>query len=198
MRDASLVKRILVVGAAGAAGGTINGWLCFAGFPLPVREAPGFDWLVVLGGALHGAILALLPVVAAVVVRRWSLRWRIILAPAVGWISGYLSWVPLNHLVLDESLARSLDWPWTGGIGLVVAWRPFALFGLVGLFWYLVIATGGLRRRRWQLAALVACAGTFGSLWFWTDWDQWYLAVIHGTVWGVLVGWAASRASLRA
>jgi len=194
--DASTVKRILVVGAAGAAGGVVNGWLCFAGIPVPVRESLGFDWLVVPGGALHGAILALLPVVVAVVVGRWSLRWRTFVAPAVGWTSGYFSWIPLHHLVFGESMARSLAWPWAGGIGLEAAWKPFAFFGLVSLFWYLVIATGGLRLSRWQLAMLVACAGAFGSLWFWTEFDQWYLAGLHGTIWGVLVGWAATRVAL--
>jgi hypothetical protein len=32
-----------------------------------------------------------------------------------------------------------------------------------------------------------------GSLWWWIEFQPWYFAAIHGSVWGLLVGWATSR-----
>ena len=76
---------------------------------------------------------------------------------------------------------------------------PLQYFGLVALLYYLAIALWLARERR--LAAHVtgaAVAGIFGSLWWWISFGPWYFSVLHGAIWGTLVGvgaWTTRRSS---
>jgi hypothetical protein len=186
------LNAIVVVSVLGAAAGAANAWLCLSRIPEPVHDNPSFGWLTVPAGALHGAMLAVIPVAAHFAVFGWRLVSRCALAIPVGWLAGYLSWIPLHRWVIDEPWRKSLLWPFEGDSGLGVAWSPFAYFGIVSGLYFLCLSIFA-RRRSW--AVQVACAtgaGVLGSLWFWSEFQPWYFAAIHGTIWGVLVGGAAS------
>jgi hypothetical protein len=68
-------------------------------------------------------------------------------------------------------------------------WVPFVYFGLVAVIYYLWLATHGRNAGTvWASLAGACAAGTLGSLWFWILFERWYFSVIHGVLWGVLVG----------
>jgi hypothetical protein len=175
----------------GAAGGAINAWLCYAQWPEPIKDAT-FRWHVVPAGAIHGAVLALCSVAAAMVLSRNHLGARLLAAPVIGWVSGYASWIPLNLSTFDEPLGQSLAWPFRqewqrAAVG------PFWYFGLVAAVHYLcLVSTSPAMRRRLSVqVTCAAAAGTLGSLWWWFAWERWYFSAIHGAIWGVCVGAAA-------
>ena len=192
------LRRLLAAGLLGAAGGAVNGALCWAKLPVPVSDNTlemDFSWLVIPGGAIHGAVLALLAVGAALALARRSPIVRLAAVPVVGWVAGYLSWIPLSRWAADASWAQSLVW--IHGRGLDQLWIPFAHFGLVAAMLYLLLAAGLGKRPAFALGAAVA-AGVLGSLWWWIVWDRWTFAPLHGVVWGALVGAGLAACAVRA
>ncbi len=181
---------ILTIAIAGALGGGLDAAACLLGWPVPVKEpAAAFRAHVVPAGALHGAVLALVPVlgVRATLGARSLLRWSAMVA--VGWIGGYLTWIPLDMSVLGRSLPQAIAWPGLARPSLVdLAWMPFLFFGGVSglLYGSLLLGTAETSRRRRMATA--AAAGVLGSLWWWVEWRPWYFALLHGAVWGGLVG----------
>ena len=186
---------LLLVACLGATAGATNAWLCLSRIPEPVHHNPDFDWLLVPGGALHGAILAVIPVASVMVVAAWRPIWKFLLAIPMGWVTGYMSWIPLHRWALDEPWRKSLLWPFQADPGLAVAWVPFAYFGVVPVLLFLMLCVYGARRSWGVQAACATCAGVFGALWFWIEFQPWYFAVIHGTIWGLLVGAGVHRAN---
>lgn len=180
-------KKVLFVALLGALGGAINAWLW-----LPHNQQNPimhFPWTMVPAGALHGAILALIPGLAALAIPTRQPVSRFLLAPPLGWVAGYLSWIPLDWCASDTPWSDVLLWPFRTSPALATAYAPFLLFGLVSVIYFLCLSFGGLQKGRVLHMACGACAGVGGSLWFWMDWGHEYNALIHGTIWGVLVGW---------
>ena len=105
----------------------------------------------------------------------------------------YLSFIPLDRWALDEPWSRSLTWAFQEGWNQVLV-APFAYFGLVAVAYYLSLSMGGLRSTSLASHLVQSCAaGVLGSLWWWTSWEPWYFSVLHGSIWGVLVGLGAWR-----
>lgn len=183
------VSSLFSITLLGAAGGAINAWLCYAKIPVAAAENEHFKWHVIPAGAAHGAILALVTVGCASWLLHRDLAARLLVAPFIGWGAAYLSWIPLNRSAFDDPWLKSLAWPfggdWIHGIFMV-----FAYFGLVTVIYYLWLVTGGLARRALGVHLICACAaGILGSLWWWISWKPWFLSLIHGTIWGMLVGY---------
>lgn len=201
-------RGLALIGLLGGLGGAINAWLCYAKIPVPVMglaifgrsESIDFHWYVTLGGAAHGGLLALLSVGFARKFwkHRWLFRWAA--WPVVGWLAGWVSCIPLNLSLSEEfsghNVLKSLTWPFE--LKLETLWVPYLYFGLVSLLYYFLL---NICR---QLAAtrlsghllLGSVAGCVGSLWWWIVFGPWYFSLIHGTIWGSLVGfglWKATR-----
>ncbi len=178
----------LIAIMAGGLGGLVNATLCYAKWPVPVYEdrAAEFLWHVIPAGLLHGLMLALVAVLAAMVASRLSIVGRWPLIPVVGWCAGYLSWIPLDISAFGHSLTQALLWPMETSWRAV--WSPFAYFGIVSalLYSWLIFRPGDSGIWREMLAA--SCAGILGSLWWWISWGPWYFSVIHGAIWGCLFG----------
>jgi hypothetical protein len=186
-RGARWWGELLAVGVLGAMGGAVNAWLCYAGIPVPVQK---FEPGIIPGGAVHGALLALVPAAIAVALAARPLALRLAAAPFVGWIAGVLSWIPIGRWGLDTPWGDSLFWI-ADRRGAEILWVPFAYFGLVGLVLYLAWALAGARRGLALSLAAGTAAGVLGSLWWWVAWDRAFFALLHGVVWGALVGLAA-------
>jgi hypothetical protein len=67
----------------------------------------------------------------------------------------------------------------------------------VALLYYLAVAVhlAGDRSMTEHVACAIA-SGALGSLWWWATIGPWYFSVLHGTVWGTLVGvgaWSSGR-----
>ena len=182
-------KALLLVTCLGAIGGAVNAWLCVARIPEPIHDSPGLGWLTVPAGAAHGALLGVLPVLGILVASGWRPIYRLLLVVPVGWLAGYVSWIPLDRWALDEPWEKSLLWPFQGEPWFGVTWTPFAYFGTVAALFFLCLCIWGSRQSRVTQAACASGAGVAGSLWFWLEFQPWYFAAIHGTVWGLLVGW---------
>jgi hypothetical protein len=185
------ISGLFTIALFGALGGTINAWLCYAGIPVSTAS---FKWHVIPAGAFHGAVLAALTVGVAALLIGKALWVRLLAAPLVGWVTAYLSWIPLNRSAFDEPWLKSVSWPfheeWTATV-----FGTFVTFGLVALIYYLCLSLGGLFRRGLGSHLLYACAaGILGSLWWWIGWKPWYFSLIHGTIWGMLVGYGTWRA----
>jgi hypothetical protein len=189
------LKGLLTVACLGAVGGAVNALLCVSGVPEPVHDSPTFGWLTVPAGAAHGAILCVVAVLGVFMASEWRPIYRFLLAIPVGWVGGYLSWIPLDRWALDEPWRRSLLWPFQGNPGLDVTWTPFAYFGMVSALFFLFLSMWGSQRSCVIQAACGSGAGALGSLWFWFEFQPWYFAVIHGGVWGLLVGWGVFSAN---
>lgn len=193
-------RKLAVVALAGGIGGLVNAILCYLEWPMPVEDTSvrGFQWHVIPAGFAHGCVLAAIPVVAAALGRHWKkpLRWAA--GILVGWVAGYLSWIPLD-LSIGEPLQRALIWPFQNGDSAASAlWVPFPYFGGVAalLYLWMILERGGASVWISMLAASVA-AGV-GSFWWWASWGPWYFSPLHGSVWGCLVGFAlASEAQGR-
>lgn len=186
----------LWVGLFGALGGATNAYLCYARLPVPVEGNPAFAWHVIPAGAVHGGALALGAFALAALLSQQPLRLRLAAAPLVGWMAGFVSWIPLNRSAFDEPWSKSATWPfhegWSGAI-----LGPFMYFGLVTLLYYLCLVLFCGRAR--SLGAHVLYGGTaafLGSLWWWSSMEPWYFSFLHGGIWGAFVGtgvWTAQR-----
>ncbi len=149
-------------------------------------------WLL-LGTALKPQDARKAGSLAILMTSDWRAIYRLLLVMPIGWIAGYLSWILLDRWALDEPWGRSLLWPFEGEPGFAVTWTPFAYFGTVAALFFLCLCIWGFSRSRVTQAACACGAGVLGSLWFWCEFQPWYFAVIHGAVWGLLVGWGISR-----
>jgi hypothetical protein len=187
----------MVAGCAGALGGAINAWLVFKRIPAPMKGEPDLGWSLIPAGGLHGAILAILPVASALVVMKRRVLMRILTVVPVGWIAGYLSWIPIHRWGGQESWQHSLLWLSRLESGVAAAWAPFLYFGMVSALLYLEIVWGVFDHGLIRPVAWAIGAGVLGSLWFWTESQPWYFSPIHGSIWGVLVGAGLGRMSRR-
>ncbi len=191
-------RGLLKVGAAGGVAGAINATLCYLQWPVPVREPAvnTFHWHVVPAGFAHGATLALAAVLGLILARglRAPIRWCGLVV--VAWVAGYLSWIPLDLSVSTHSVSQALAWPADAESPLVSAlWSPLLYFGgVAGMFyaWGLLLEHRRVRRP-WGTILAAGTAGTLGSLWWWIEWGPWYFSLLHGSLWGCLVGLALSR-----
>ena len=77
-------------------GWRVDAWLCYVQLPEPIEDPP-FRWHVVPAGTLHGAVLALCSVAAAIALSRSRVGVHLLAAPMVGWVAGYASWIPLIY-----------------------------------------------------------------------------------------------------
>ncbi len=210
-----------LIGLLGGLGGAINAWLCYRHIPMSPAAAKDFfefSWWIIPAGTVHGAILAIVPIaiVGVVAHQRTLVRWLTL--PLAGWLSGWLSYIPLN-LYLDlfghipfhtrptldtilPTIGEWIAWPLHNHPHVTEAlWRPFCFFGLVGSCYSLGLCVS----RRWRVETLFvhlfigSLSGVLGSLWWWILWSNgtlWYFSVIHGTIWGSLVGcgvWISQR-----
>ena len=173
----------------GAFAGAINAWLCYADLPVPFDPRVHFEWHLIPAGAIHGGALAAFAFIAANAVSARGLLVRLATAIPVGWLAGYASWMPLNSSVFDDPWIRSLLWPFKDAKWTDTLLGPYCYFGLVSASYYLWLTLRGLKSKALAESLLGACAaGTLGSLWFWVGFEQWSFCLLHGTIWGVLVG----------
>lgn len=189
--------RAFRVGLCGALAGATNALLCYAQLPVAAGESlDRFKWHVVPAGAVHGAVLAVVAFTLAALMSRRRLVVRLIAALPVGWVAGFVSWMGLNRSVFDDPWWKSSTWPFHEGWSSAVLW-PFLYFGLVALFYYLCLSLFHTRRRSLRTHVLSAtAAGIVGSLWWWVSWKPWYFSLLHGAIWGTLVGigaWSAQE-----
>lgn len=189
-RSAILVR----VALFGAMGGAINAWLCLVRIPVAVEGNLDFKWAIVPGGALHGAVLAVVALAAALMTSARPPLFRLLLAAPLGWVAGYVSWIPLHRWAAGATWHNSLLWPRQDVGSWAFVWKAFAHFGLVSVIYFLGLSFGGLRPGRVRHVAYGVCAGVLGSLWWWVEFGPWYFALIHGSIWGLLVGLGAHAA----
>ena len=117
---------------------------------------------------------------------------RVVAAIPIGWIVGYASWIPLNWSAFDEPWAQSLFWPIQENTLEQIFFFPFLYFGLVAVFYYLWLALRGLKSQSVTEHIVGGClAGIAGSLLWWNSLELWYFSLLHGAIWGVLVGFGA-------
>ena len=171
----------------GGLGGEINAWFCYAEIFGTVRGVGHFQWPILLAGVWHGAWLAAVPLFFSFLLwkRPAAVRWLVL--PLVGWIAAWISFMSIHFYYVKDPLAAAI---WSVQPTVEAMWVPFCYFGLVGSLYYFllsicrILSSGDLRK---QLAAGVF-SGFLGSLWWWSGWKLWYLSLLHGMVWGVLVG----------
>jgi hypothetical protein len=184
---------LLRITAAGGLGGGLNATLCVLGWPVPVASA-SFRWHLIPAGIAHGGLLALAAIAGVAAFSRTPALWRWFAAPVVGWLGGYASWVPLEMSVFDRSLSHAIRWPaGTHPLSLAAAWSPLIYFGGVSALLYLWLAAGATRHSPGLTVVGAALAASLGSLCWWIEWGPWYFSLLHGGVWGTLVGLAALR-----
>ena len=173
-----------LIGLLGGVGGAINAWLCYAKFPVPIGEDPALSWHAIPAGGVHGSLLALVCVGLPVLLENERLLIRLIGVPLVGWCAGFISWIPLN---------ASLGFGWSHYVerGWDILWWPFPYFGLVGVVYALLVLLAEefiANHRRIAYPIICSVSGVLGSLLWWMGWKPWWFAVLHGAIWGLLVG----------
>ena len=191
----------------GGLGGGLNAFWCLAKFPVAVSGGTDFLWTIVPAGACHGALLTVLTVGIARAMHWRPAIQRWIGVPLVGWLAGWLSFIPIS-LYMQSLTSNSIDpglsareivralWPFEWSVGSL--WSPYASFGLVAaLYDFLLVVLRQLRSPRLSRHLLMGgISGALGSLWWWCIYKPWYLSLLHGAVWGTLVGfgvWKSHR-----
>ena len=187
-------RRLIRIGIAGGIGGAVNALLCYLSFPMPVKDAH-FHWHLIPAGMLHGSLLGLCAVGANIILKKYGTMIRIVAAIAVGWLGGYLSWIPLNmSLSTDHAwFIESLEWPFKDDSAASFLWVPFFYFGIVVALFYLWLSREKKREGVLAHVVVVALAGVAGSLWWWVSWEPWYFSLLHGTIWGGFTGYGFWR-----
>ena len=188
------VRTIRTIGLWGGLGGGINALLCYAKLPVDIGER--FQWHIIPAGVAHGALLAVLAAGWAAVWMRRPTAVRAAGAALVGWLAGWLSYVCLDLSVteLRGVNTHALWWSFQSD-RLAWVWTPFLRFGLVSALAYVGWNLLGLWNRTERAPHLMVgmLSGAFGSLWWWASWNLWYLAFLHGAIWGSLVGYGVWR-----
>lgn len=192
MPRASWVRELTAPVALAAAAGAANAAACWLEWPVAVPDSGDvFRWHLVPAGALHGAVLAALALVGLRVLRGAPRAARVLAGPLVGWAAGYLSWIPIAASIgVERSALGILGWPFGGVEEALLA--PLQSFGLVaGLYyWGLLLLERG-PNPAWARRLAGIASGALGSLWFWIGMEAWYLSLLHGAVWGLLVSQSA-------
>ena len=193
----------------GALGGGLNATLCYLKWPVPVPglgiDGPStmhFHWSIIPGGCAHGAVLAAVPVWFAQRLERHPIMTRWIAVPVIGWLSGWWSWSMMNASMdlggsgvigaLSVNFWKRVLWPFDGPLmssDRLVA--PFLYFGLVGVLLaagVTLLSASNFQRRPVAITVGVA-SGVAGSLWWWSEWNRWWFSLLHGGMWGALVGY---------
>ncbi len=196
----------------GGLGGAINAALCYLRLPVAVGDpsAGVFSWHIVPAGAAHGAILAAVSIVLSGIIqgRPWPVRW--IGLPAIGWMTGWLSFIPIQLYITSKNfgwkflaakesatglsiikIRDAILWPFAHGTLLELLWLPLMYFGLVSCMYALLSAMfrkSSAMHALWPFLLVCCASGVLGSLWWWIGWKPWYFSLIHGTIWGALVG----------
>lgn len=199
------LRSLGLVGLLGGLGGAINGWLSY--LKLPVSPHHDFSWPIILSWSFHGAVLAVLSVGAAITLFERALLIRWIALPIVGYLTAWLAWIPVGLYFAFQTTGQ----PFITKVAVAIRPLTFAtesefealslLFGFGALTYYFLLAVCRGLRARWLLAHIImACSsGVLGLLVWWVKDKPWYLGVIHGTIWGSLVGfgvWKAQRAGI--
>ena len=183
------------IAVAGGLGGGVNATLCYLGLPVPIQDtAVHLHWHVIPAGCAHGALLALVAAAAFHFAERLGAAVQWGGALVVAWFGGYLAWIPLDLSTSVRDPVQSLVWPAGGGSSIwSMLWIPVGYFGVVaGLLYASLLVARRSADRRWMfLGAIVA--GTLGSLWWWISWGPWYFSILHGSIWGSLVGLALTK-----
>lgn len=172
--------------ACGALAGALNAAACWADWPVAIPDAE-FAWHIVPAGAAHGAVLVATALLGRLAMCRAprALAWSA--GPVLGWLAGYVSWMPI-FLSIDGG-GSPLAWPFGGWMEALLT--PWQAFGFVAWAWYWSLLLPGSGRTRRVLGGVVA--GAIGSAWFWSAMQVWYLCLLHGAAWGLLVGQAEAN-----
>lgn len=200
------VKSLGLIGALGGVGGLINGWLCYVKYPAAVVKIETFSWPIIPLGALHGALLAVISVGLACFFWKRRLFLRLIGLAVSGYLAGWVSFIPIHYYFVHiksplfsssspqkltlEALISLIFWPFSGSFKLATFYVPYPYFGLVGsVYYFFLTLCSQLTCRRLSIHLLLGVSsGILGSLWWWISFKPWYFSLIHGTIWGMLVG----------
>ena len=206
--------RLRGVGQIGLLGGAVNAALCYLRWPVPIiipgggfflgSSAPHpleFSRTIIPAGAMHGALLAGLAVALAWLLPSRPFALRCAGAVVIGWLVGWMAYVPLDLGIMNEwswkANGMAIRAPWNGS-GMEWLMFPLRSFGLVASC--VVLALDLARRSpgtpRWEYLAAGSLSGSLGSLWWWSQIGMWHFSLLHGAIWGALVGygiWKAQR-----
>lgn len=179
-------KLLLFAAGGGAVGGALNALHALYAF----RE--NLAWHIVPAGMVHGALLAGLSIFCARWVASQRLALRLTMPAVEGYFIGYVTFLPIAL-----SAHFDLSFFWFGQEDQALYW-PWWAFGLVASLACLAWGSARLITSRHAIAHMAAGsgAGVLGSLWWWSSWEDSPYSLLHGTIWGCLVGlgvWQAGR-----
>lgn len=193
----------LRVGLCGALGGAINAghYLWWVGARASSTDSwglgvPSLEWHLVPAGAVHGGLLAAVAFAGGSLLTKQHLAVKLLGTLLVGWIAGFVSWIPLSKSLFGGSWAESLSWAF-GSASAATLWVPFHYFGFVASLYCLCVALFAARQSSLSAHVLYASiGGILGSLWFWIQMEHRHFSFLHGAIWGICVGtgaWIAFR-----
>ena len=203
-RTAKVLGRAALLGGLG---GALNAFWCWAKFPVAASDGMDFTWTIIPAGLCHGALLAVVFVACTLILRTRPRVQQWVGLPLTGWVAGWLSFIPIHLYIkslpvgigdakLSPREVLQVFWPFERSVGSL--WAPYTSFGLVAVAYYALLilcrqlSTPSLFRH--LLMGSVSAAA--GSLWWWITYRPWYFSLLHGAVWGSLIGfgvWKSQR-----
>ena len=190
------LRATLSVAVFWSLGGALNAAHCYF---FPLSKDYTFKWHIIPAGALHGLVLAAVPVLFALFFSNKNLFFKILGLVAAGYTAGWVSGIFLGFSIEEKWALSRLWWPVRGGFSVEDSLiGPFSFFGTVSVIYYFFLCLlNKLRDPRpgVHISAAVV-SGVLGSLWFWVDTKPWPISLLHGAVWGLLTGfgtWQLNR-----
>ncbi len=182
----------------------MNAWWCYANFPVavgfPEKQTETFSAWILPAGFMHGALLALATVFLTVIFLNSVFTVRLAGIVAVGWLAGWFSYIPLwLYMHSNGPYPEALTW---AAVFDAVRWplqhdswealyMPYMSFGLAAAVYYALLALIQKKinpRSAVFFTVIGSLSGVLGSLWWWMAFKPWWFSLLHGAIWGSLVG----------
>lgn len=183
---------LLILLLVGGVAGTINSLWCYYDILISNEIESLFEWYIVPAGFVHGSIVSLSIGVYLLFLKNLKFILKILCTLFLAWFVGYLCFnVIICGVNGDVNLSFSFE------MSTELFSIPFISFGLVLIAFALLDSCKDkfISSDSTKVLLSTIISGIIGSLWWWIAYGNWHLSVLHGCIWGLLIGFTLIKFS---